>query len=537
MDMKYLLVLSALFITNFIFSNPENPDAYVIMVQPIIVQGDNGENPASMALPEDLVDNAYSCANIDFVFFEPIYYNSTKAREGEINLDQIVTEANAQGLIRGNGDIVNMFFVNKVDGKSGPLGRGLFGGNITFIALDKSNSAEQKFMEAFVIAHEVGHNLGLKHAVDDPNVPDSIPNIQGDGSYEDRINPKNSLNDYQIEQIYKSALVTRKIDFLSKERGQIGIIDESFEPYFSILQEREIYAFTKEWSNEKTIEGSREFARKKFQTAVTEFSAKEKECIEFVIFQIDSILGSNNVDLFKYHPWRFIKVEDWLCESFAHTRGTYTILSQRYLDRYTTKFSSTMTQEEREYLITHLGGLLIHEQLHSIQRTHPKLFEQLFTEHWSFEKVSISHNVPELISNQLLNPDAPNADWMYKEGKKMYWIRVLLNEKAECPTMGKDFISVVYEVEMKEGNYCLKTTRKGKPNSFGMKKMKNYLNSFPVSNGTDHPNEISAYMYSDYFKALASGNTPFDSVKKSARLNSELFLNWLTPKRSTIVNE
>lgn len=534
--MKYFLIICTLLITRFTFSISHNQDRFVIMVQPIIVQSDNGESPASMALPEKLVDEAYSRAKIDFVFFEPIYYNSTRAREGEINLDQIVKEANDQGLIRGNGDIVNMFFVNKVDGKPGPLGRGLFGGNITFIALGKSNSEDQKFIEAFVIAHEVGHNLGLNHAIDDVNVPDSIPNIQGDGSYEDRINPNNSLNDYQIEQIYKSTLVTRKIDFLSRERGQIGILDESFEPYFSLLREREIYAFTKEWSNEKTIEETREFARKKFQSAVTEFSTKEMECIKFVISNIDSILGKNKIELFENHPWRFIKVEDWLCGSYAHTRGTYTILSQRYLDKYTSKFGPDMTMEERNHLITQLGGLLIHEQLHSIQRTHPNLFQSLYTNYWSFEKVSISHNVPELISNQLLNPDAPNADWVYKKGKRRYWIRVLLDEESKNPIMGKDFVSVVYEVEILDGNYCLRTNRKGKPISFEISKLKKYLKSFPISNGTDHPNEISAYMYSDYFKALASGKAPFDSIAKSSRHNTELFLNWLTLKCSTIEN-
>ena len=52
-------------------------------------------------------------------------------------------------------------------------------------------------MEAFVVAHEIGHNLGLKHAIDDPNVIDSIPNIQGEGDFKDRIDPKYSLSDYK----------------------------------------------------------------------------------------------------------------------------------------------------------------------------------------------------------------------------------------------------------------------------------------------------------------------------------------------------
>ena len=106
---------------------------FVIIVQPIVVQGDDGKEPASMALPESLVDNAYSRAGVDFYFLEPLFYNNTKARDGLINLDKIVNAATKDGFIRGQGDIVNMFFVNAVDGKKGPLGRGMMKGSLTFI--------------------------------------------------------------------------------------------------------------------------------------------------------------------------------------------------------------------------------------------------------------------------------------------------------------------------------------------------------------------------------------------------------------------
>jgi hypothetical protein len=504
------------------------------MVQPIIVQGDDGENPASFELPEDLVDEAYSRAKIDFVFFEPIYYNSTLARDGEISLNQIVENANDNQLIRGNGDIVNMFFVNKVDGKSGPLGRGLLEGSITFIALGDSDAEDQKFMEAFVIAHEVGHNLGLIHAVDDPNVPDSIPNIQGDGTYEERINPISSLNDYQIEKIYTSPLVVRKIDFLSKERGEIGIIDESFEPYFSLLQEREIYAFTKEWIKEENIDDSRELARQKFQSAVTDFSAKEMECIQFVIQNIDSILKKHNIDFFEDHAWRFIKVDDWLCGGFAHTRGTYTILSQKYLDRYTSIFHTNMSPLEKQFLITHLGGLLIHEQVHALQRTHPSTFADLYSNYWSFEKITDQPSLPTLIENQLLNPDAPNSDWMYRQGKKLFWIRVLLNEESENPRMGADFVSVVYRVKRENEGYKLVLDKNDEPRTLTMEEFKKYTKSFPTSQGLDHPNEISAYMMADYFKALCNNEAPFLDCPKPAGLTTELFLDWFGSRSNTV---
>ena len=181
-----------------------------------------GERYASaltkMNLSNRLVNEAYSKLDLDFHYLEPIYFNNTNARDGKINLDSIVSIATEEKILKGQGDIINMFFVNAIDGNKGPTGRGMMNGNLVFITLgdeSKYKGLEKKYVEAFVVAHEIGHNLGLKHALDDPYVNDSLPNIQGEGNFEDRIDPKFSLNHYQMEQIKKSPLFHSRINFLS----------------------------------------------------------------------------------------------------------------------------------------------------------------------------------------------------------------------------------------------------------------------------------------------------------------------------------
>ena len=66
---------------------------------------------------------------------EPTYFNNTKARDGEINLDSIVNLSKKDHILKGQNDIINMFFVNAIDGNQGPTGRGMMNGNIVFIAL------------------------------------------------------------------------------------------------------------------------------------------------------------------------------------------------------------------------------------------------------------------------------------------------------------------------------------------------------------------------------------------------------------------
>ena len=502
---------------------------FILIVQPIVVQSDEGINPASMSLPEKLVDNAYSNAGVDFLFLEPIYYNNTKARDGLINLDSIVSIAYKGGYIKGQNDVVNMFFVNAVDGKKGPLGRGMMGGNITFITLGNETGGESVNMQAFVIAHEVGHNLNLKHAVDDTNVPDSIPNIQGDGDFKDRIDPKYSLNQYQIDIVHKSPLVHPRIEFLETDRAAKAILDESYEPYFSQLQIREIETFTNSEVPTDNLDEARDYAKDKFASAVTDFTDSEKKCISFVVDKVNDILLKKNITLMAKHPWRFIKIENWLCGGFAHTRGTYIILSQRHLDHLTKTWSDHMTPEDEKTLIEKMGGLLVHEQMHSLQRTYKSKFEKLYTTYWNFTKAQVL-NVESIKKDQVSNPDAPIAEWLIanpEEVNSFYWVRTLLKETDGIPTMGKDFIDKVFVVKKNNEKFYTVPSDNNNLTYTNLDDIPFYKNAFPTSRGIDHPNEISAYMFSDYFKTLISNTKPLKKTNEKSLKNTELFIQWI----------
>jgi len=530
--------LFPLYLTIYIvqLSMAQNLKPYILIVQPIVIQSDEGTNPASMALPKSLVDSVYLKAGVDFYFLEPIFYNNTKARDGEISLNKIVELAQNDGIIRGNGDIVNMFFVNAVDGNKGPLGRGMMGGSISFICLgeNKNNDPDFEYMQAFVIAHEVGHNLSLKHVVDDPNISDTIPNIEGNGDFKDRINPKYSLTDYQINIIQKSPLVHPRVEFLSKEEGENAILDETFESYFSLLQEPEISAFINEKVENLDIEESRTYAKKRFSSAVVDFTPDEEECISFVITNINKTLLENNIQTMANHPWRLIKIEDWLCGGFAHTRGTYIILSQRHIDYLSKSWSKNMSKEEETDLIKKFGALLVHEQLHSIQRTYKSKFIDLYTNYWGFIMADEIENDTSIQKIQVSNPDAPIAEWLIPDNSdktKYYWVRTLLKDCSEIPVMGKDFTDKVFVLTKKDKDtYRLQRDSVANPKELRLTDISFYTESFPISRGIDHPNEISAYMFSDYFVSLITNKQAWPKQKKSSTKKAKLFVDWIKKK-------
>ena len=103
----------------------------------------------------------------------------------------------------------------------------------------------------------------------------------------------------------------------------------------------------------------------------------------------------------------------------------------------------------------------------------------------------------------------------------------MLKETEGIPVMGKDFADKVFIVKNTKGTY---TTVKSNDNSLIQTNLEDiafYKNSFPTSRGLDHPNEISAYMFSDYFKALASNIKTIKEGDKKSNKNLDLTIQWI----------
>jgi len=496
---------------------------YVIRVQPIVTRDDFGRGPASMALPVDLVEQAYAPAGVGICMFEPIYLDNTKARDGKINLDQIVLLANKTKVIKGSGDILNLIFVNAVDGHKGPLGRGMQGGNITFVALGEEGGRKRD-LQGFVIAHEIAHNLSLLHARDDVQVLVKSPNLMGEGEFAERIGPQ-SLVPSQVERIKKSPFVRPRVDFAGREEGRKYILDETYELFVSQLNRKEVAAFTAEEVSVHSQKKVLAEATKRFGEAVMDFKPEEKEALNFIVNQVNGNLIHMGMGRMADYPWRFVKTQNRLCGGFSYTLGTAIVLSERVVERLTRQCQEALRSSDPKK--TQGGqGLILHEQMHVMQRTLPESFARLYEKEWGFIKGRVvSKRVIE--KRKVTNPDAPRPEWLIPSGKndnRFYWARVLFRNDAPVPKMGEDFTEVVYDVEKVKDQFRLRRSAKFHPTP--LKELTEYTSRFPVTTGIDHPNEISAYMFADFYRRVIFQEPSRAEWSAGQKAAGERFRQW-----------
>lgn len=487
---------------------------HVVIVQPYILHADNGTSPAPMRIPQQIINQAYSAAGIEIHFLEPIPYHNTKLRDGQLSLEETIKSTNHDHKVRLPGQILNMYFVNAINGNKEPQSQAKTPNWQTFIILPEKEDPQH---DALTIASHAAHTLGLPRATKDPKVPNDVPNLLGAGPIEKRL-AKQALNQHQVNQLRTSPLVKPRIWFLSVEDARNLIADETYEPFCSQLQPREILAMTGEPAKGDTPQQQQADALMRFQDSALPFTDKEIETLKWYVNEVEQTLG-DDYPMFREQPWRFIKLKDRLVGGFPHTRSTTIFFAQRILSAMI-----HAKEQDEQRALAQFGPLFAHEQMHVLERLYPKRFKTYFEKFYGLQKATVKPH-QWVTENQISNPDAMDLNWVYPvesdEGKQYYWMRTILRIGAEKPRMGYDFQTIAIQVKPvndKPHDFEVIVDEDNIPVHLPAQQLAPYVKRLPVNRGIDHPNEILAYYFGQQMSIDYLLNNP--NPQQTARIEA-----------------
>lgn len=273
-------------------------------------------------------------------------------------------------------------------------------------------------------------------------------------------------------------------------------------------------------AGDKTLEQSRLFARDFFGKAVLEFTPEEAAAIRHFVQLLDETHGETYPRLIR-RPWKFIKTRLDLCGGFSFTRGDSIVFSERTITRF-------VRTAEKDPTSTGPPSLLLHEQLHVLQREKPELFLPLYENVFGFKKTNVTIH-PWIDERQVSNPDGADENWLVsikeagEKAPKMYWMGTILVGDKPIPTMGRDFSGIAVEVQMSNTGFEMVVDQDGLPRYRELNELPELTDRFPIRGGYDHPNEVAAYLLPNIVNGKHKESVRNANAEKVMQLSKKWF--------------
>ena len=306
-----------------------------------------------------------------------------------------------------------------------------------------------------------------------------------------------------------------EVRFLDRKGAAAAIVDESMEPYFSLLQPLEMIAKTGSPLAAKDLPAQRDECRKRYQEGVLEFTDAEKSAIGDAARAVSAAL-KDAYPLFASTPWSFLKLDDAFEGGMPHTRGPHIVFSPSVAAMFA---GARAGGADPAHSV--LGEVLVHEQCHVVERAHPKLFADLFVNVWGFVRAEGLESCPQLTKVQLKNPDGVDVGWVFPEkegGSTVYWQPlVVLRDGVERPRMPRDFVTIGVRCVKKGRAFHPEMSKEATPVTMPLDEINAYHAAFGHVDENFHPNETFAVLFSwlamkDHVGAAGPGLDDHSSV-------------------------
>lgn len=294
---------------------------------------------------------------------------------------------------------------------------------------------------------------------------------------------------------------TPSVVFLDGNAARAAIVNDARDPYFGKLQRIEIAAKVGEVLP-GSLSDQRLEARKRYQQAVRPFRPEEQEAIRAYIDALQPLLRS--YPRFARQPWRFVKLADHIEGGLPHTRDDFIVLSEGV----SKQLFDMRRQQTPESALLRGGMLLLHEQVHVLQRLDPSRLEKLYTQTFGYRRAALIPLLDDLQVNQVANPDGMSCCWLFPRGEGVVWPFLVFAERDGVRRMPGDFRMLAVNVYLSKDQPGYRVSRgaDGRSEAQELLKVREYVESFPLTQNFYHPNETAADLFSQLvlFDGIAS---------------------------------
>jgi hypothetical protein len=281
-----------------------------------------------------------------------------------------------------------------------------------------------------------------------------------------------------------------RTEFLREDDARRAIVDDSADGYFTRLTAVEVAAKTGKPVEADTPDGRVAEAKCRYAEAVREFTDEEREAVGWYVVQVHQTLTEHYPRLTAL-PWRFIKVDGALEAGMPHTRGDCIILSEPVLNHLV----NVRNDRPPEVALGAGGPMLVHEQLHVLQRKDPRRFDDLYTRLWHLRRVPTIAGAEKLKDRIVANPDAPLSEWVFPVGAgKWVWPLIVFPEATDETSASLRRMEMV-AARVDEGagqEFRLRAGGDGGPDLVPLENVEEYMATFYPTRYAFHPNEAAA---------------------------------------------